>query len=563
MTDAPASQRIRYRYLPWICLGALAVIALLRLEVWMLPPYWDAAMGLWAQANEIMETQFDVRRHLTEEPLFLEGGYVCYRASVVPWIIACLMSMMDHPWTFLVYHFIVFAAGAVSFGLLYSLLRTELTGGVALLVSLAAFSVPVFNTQIDQLGLEVLLALVALCIAHEIYREHYVLASTIAGCSYFIKHTGFALTLAVTCHLLIALALLSIRPADVRSRRIGIALLVAIGALAMQLTIFSLEATTVGSVVQVSPLMLVPMLLWFPGLAFAMFIAIVSAWQWITEMDSSEIETHWGHTFGTVGHAMDRCRYIVIRFPVILYGWILVLGVCAGMFLLAAVIPRYVALVVPILYLLIGIQAFHTRYRNRWTLAIVGLLIFDLLNWSGRFLPPVSLVQTVALECDGASAAREGSILERSHEYLADLRATMQAAEMIDRAERGVPVIACAPFSVYLTMPRLGYVSRPIEGYLAGWNKEREKTFKPHVDLLLDKPIHSIFVRQPTSLYLDWTKMVIPPPSQGDEVLFDDGGSSPLQVYCKRLDRHGRLPGEDEIALWYGNLFLNDAELSK
>jgi hypothetical protein len=229
----------------------------------------------------------------------------------------------------------------------------------------------------------------------------------------------------------------------------------------------------------------------------------------------------------------------------VLFSIVLCTGVFVSNMFVAVALGRYLVMVIPLLYLLFGLLVLRPGFLQKaGTLLLAVLVIFNLANWKGDFLPSAEATRAIDLVHE-----REGSFLERSREYLADHNSNVEAMEVIDREGSGLPVFAGSPFNHFLAMPELGYVSKPIAGYTTSGITPYVGSMLPIDQVLENPPAEAIFVYSENPFYQYVSRWELPPPGEDDEILYDDGALSPLIVYRKRFIGPAAEP--EQLREWY------------
>lgn len=118
-------------------------------------------------------------------------------------------------------------------------------------------------------------------------------------------------------------------------------------------------------------------------------------------------------------------------------------------------LPRYTAFIVFPMYMFIALNTFSAKQQLSGILALI-LITAGILNMNGRFYPQMP-----------SRFRRSGEYLERSREYLNDLRENQAASKLLETKYFNRPVVVKWPFLQMLTIPEMGYVSRPLPNVYA------------------------------------------------------------------------------------------------
>ena len=510
-------------------LVAFAAIAIWRWEIVSEPPYWDAAMGLFVEADFLVRTGFDYRRLLFEEPRFLEGGTAVYVVSLSPTVLALLMWIVETPATvFFIGHLFTFAWAAALVLLVYELLwrRTGKLG--AGLIAVATITAPLVAVQVDMIGMDLPLAVLGLVAARLLAGRRYIASALCAAMAFAIKITGAVLIATLAGYFVLLLMAHARVSFSLRGRR---TMWISAG-VAMMLVAVQIESAQwrVGAEVsqherwEIDPALgwesLQQTLRWAPDFVGLFLFALVGSAVAVGVSSARAIRG------GTASRTAVQ-RFIVDNAAAAYCGLIALLVLCA--LVLAYTIPRYLLLPLTMTYVVAGLLLFATFPRARLLAAalVAGLIVTNVVNANGRLLPPI------AVEGTGSTFdSRTGAALERSREYLTDHRQNQQVAELLAGLETDEPVLCGNPFVHFLALPRLGYVSEPQDGYAA--NTFAPAPFQPAEAILHDCP-RSVIVVRSVNRFLPIGHPHLPEPEEGvDEVLASYGDDATLVVYRRR-----------------------------
>jgi hypothetical protein len=163
---------------------------------------------------------------------------------------------------------------------------------------------------------------------------------------------------------------------------------------------------------------------------------------------------------------------------------------------------------------------------------MLALTVFHLANWNGRFYPSEDFIARIVHGRPTDACRTEGSLLERTHAYLADHRANQRMVAEFEAEWDGAPVLANLPFADFLSRPSLGYVRQPMSGYLTGAFHLERGTFRDVAKILIDRPreIWCLYSRNMFSQHL--SRFYIPPPPGQKEGPID----VPAQFYKLGFD---------------------------
>jgi tetratricopeptide (TPR) repeat protein len=203
-------------------------------------------------------------------------------------------------------------------------------------------------------------------------------------------------------------------------------------------------------------------------------------------------------------------------------------------------IPRYLILAVPCLYLTLGVGLLTwQRARALAMLAGIAGIAFHVANTNGAFFPSLSAPGASFVRNVPDADSRSNAFLERSCEYRPELASALRACAVLEAEARDRPIFAGNPYTRYLTLPRLGYVTKPLQVYNANYFDD---AIRQYVCLAQQGGEAPVFV---------WAGMAranLPPPADTDHVLYRDAFDDPLIVYAKPFPPTSR---REDIETWY------------
>ncbi len=121
-------------------------------------PVWDAAFGLFPAAAELADNGFNLPS-LLQQPTFWEGGPNCHAESIVTWITAVVLWLVEKgPRAFVVLHVLHFGAAAWTLAVLHRLTAKTLGHAMAWLLCGTLLLCPMFRVQVGAMYFEIPLA---------------------------------------------------------------------------------------------------------------------------------------------------------------------------------------------------------------------------------------------------------------------------------------------------------------------------------------------------------------------------------------------------------------------
>jgi hypothetical protein len=260
---------------------------------------------------------------------------------------------------------------------------------------------------------------------------------------------------------------------------------------------------------------------WFPDLLALAFVALVG---WLLFLLRPSVHAP--------ASLLARSADILVRERV--------LTVSAMMIVLTAAaitgvrfVPRYAAFAALFVYAILPVVLLSAMGRQR-TVAVVFAVVtaVNLGNWNGALLPD----QTWALEhwasFPGSILRREGSLLERSHEYLPHHRENLMATRAAVAAAGDQPVVTSLPYSFYLALPEVGVVERGLTVYSTyPVGPESISRIKSIADFERDRPASFVVLRDRNALSFAFNRWEIPLPRASNPVVFRERDGIDLVVY--------------------------------
>jgi tetratricopeptide (TPR) repeat protein len=502
-------------------------IALNRSAIIDSPPYYDFATGLFLEANFLAETNFDYSKLVHEQHRWMEGGAAVYITSVMPTFVAALMRWLPSARAVLVaYHLFTFAAAATLALLVFAAIRSRTGVWGAAVTALCLLTVPLLSTQIDMCGMDLPMAVLAVAAVLLIAKGHYEW-SAVAGAGAFLIKTPGRAVIAATIIYLVGLLVLGRGLAPSAERRrlwrgLGWHLLVFAAEIAAIDWTNSLPHSEIETWTQSRRYFRgenywdwLPY--WFPDqlAVFAVcLISLLCAAGWVLRLQFRENAGSW---FNRLRRSVYQ---LLVAEPLIVVGWTIIFGMLTALWFVYC-LPRYFILILPFLYLTLGLLLFsRPRLRGFGLVVVSALVVFNLANMNGAFFPAIDRAPHDAL--------RTGAMLERSREYLRDHQSNIAGMSKLASSHPDASIIAPSPYVHFLSLPRLGYVDRPLQGF--SLSRYHAGTFKSGLELPKQAPRNVVFVRVRNS----FATGEVPAPEPSDEMIWNDRNvnpRSPLEIF--------------------------------
>ncbi|MBX9655855.1 tetratricopeptide repeat protein [bacterium] len=505
----------------WGMAAVFVILLIVRWEVLFSPAYFDYALGLWREAEYLARSNFDYYslRYKCEPGISEIGGPRCYVVSIVPGTLALLFRLFPQSQApVVIYH--VAVLGAASFAIVgIARLLWPRVGPLTATLGAAAFATtPVLATQFDMLGFETFLVAVAVAWLLALDREHFVTACLLSFLGFGIKASGSLLTVALIAFFVLRFV------ADALEHRfsvrwIGLALFAGLLLAAEQGLLWWSGAFEQQ---QGGRLPLAMALAWFPDVVLLSVVALIG-WliaPWTSDPPSSP--SLWIRRMGQIitNDTVGICSVMAIL--------LLAVAIAGVRF-----VPRYAALAVPFLFAILP-TVLHQMTR-RPILIQSGLLLLiaiNLINWNGILYPNIETSLERIAHLPGRVLRREGSLLERSHEYLANHRTNLEAIRIAAAEANGRPVITGLPHALYLAMPELGVVRQPLTVYsIYPVGPESISRIKSVADFEQDRPAQFLALRDTNTMCFAFTPWEVPRADESSKLLFTEPSFGDLQLY--------------------------------
>ena len=516
-------------------LVAFAAILVARFEVIDSPPYWDSILAVWNEADFLAKSDFDYHGLLYEQRYCLhpDGGRRAYGTTIIPGVIALLMRNTPSPHAAIVgYRLLIFLSSACSAVLFFGLVRPLTTRTGALMATFATWTTPVFAVQIDMLGMEPPLIALALLNVFLIAKGRAGWAAAAALGAFAVKQSGFIVVAANIVYFLGIVVGNLLQGRRVRSHSRYLLLHVAVAALEF-LVISSGDTHTQNMRGGAN---------WFAALTWCPDVVLLILACLVLGVVRA---VAWRRRQRPTGPLLLNPAFLGSAW--VLAGWTAVLAILATGFV--PFLPRYVALAVPFVYLVLAALLFASpRSTTSGVLTFAFLTLFNVTNWNGRFFPDVNSLSPWAASVPLSGIDRESGHLERSHEYLHDHLCTQRVVQILKGLEPGQPVLCGFPFTYILSMPSLGYVNQPIPTYALQGFYDYTTTSRDVGQLCDDHPSHPVFILSENSFYRNYSRFEVPALDSGT-ILFEDNDPGQLVVF--RSAEPDPAWDSARIAAWY------------
>ena len=400
------------------------------------PPYWDDIMGLHNQAVWLAKHNFDFSALWTSGQGFWDGGSNVYRFGIIPLFYGVLYSFFSPVVVHIIGHLFNMGCIALAFGGGYALLRKlDVDKVPALLWSLAALSEPVMSGRVVALGQECPLIAATVCSIYFIADNKYWKGILFLFIAMLCKMTAGVLAAAFMLWLVLQIFLGKGKRKELFKQNIifivGTLLLIAF----FLYDNFSDDVMNFGG----NTLTLNGVF----GRMFSSFIVMVPVQAVILMIVLCC--TLWGGF-----KIIENKSYFRLskQDNILLLLLIMIAGYWTSFALYFCSLPRYTGFIV---FPMFWFTALCFRKKRLSMIAALFMLTIGMLNLNGRLYSPLR-----------SYFSRSGDRLERSREYLQDLWANQAACKLLETKYFDRPIVAKWPFVQMLTMPEMGYVSKPL-----------------------------------------------------------------------------------------------------
>ncbi len=521
----------------------LGLLILLRSEILLLPPYEDQAVGLWAEADFLVENHFNYWKLRYDEPHFIDSanGARSYMISILPTLVALLMvAMPSIPLAILAGHLATLALTASAIISFYDLARPMVGTLSASLAAAAVLTTCLFSAQIDQIGMDIPLTTCALWSLQMVARQAWGQAIACSLLAFFVKSTGLLLTCSITGYLLLlaSVIIFSGRTRDAvdlfRYAAIGLILI------AFEAALIAWGDTTIDQRLSIpwpKAFSLNHGLYWMPDFGVLLLATSVA------------MLVHLKFFVAALRQDLATTARWIIHHAVAIIALLVIAGIVLAM-RRYIFIPRYATLAIPLCYLVV-VSALHLAPREgRIGLAVdrlvptvlTAIVLFQVWNQNARCFP--SIASVIEKESPSLSFwhARMCAFTERSREYLLDHRSALQAIRLLESKHSEAVIFADMPYYWYLTKPRLGYVAHAFAQVVKP--SSLAQTMDAFRKALPQNP-----EQPPIFIYAPRSRVYFPAPGPFTRTLYRDDLSPPLIVYQVRPNL---IPKTDRrIEDWY------------
>jgi hypothetical protein len=418
---------------------ALSVFVFLVISKWNVlfyPFYGDAIGGPFAEAWWLAQNNFDYAG-LLQQPGYELGGPRVYFFSIFPTFLAILMKFAPTPQAFLIInHLIVFIEAALVVACVRQIAAKVLAEPIALMTSLLVLALPLFQSQTEAINMEMPCLLFSVWAVCFLIEKKWWPASICTIVAMLVKGHGM---IAAGCVLVTMLGWLILDPRNLNKRFMSAALLPMGCSLLVVLSKFLLkDQHAAAGMIKLGAGLPSLKIMIIPHLYFVSLALLIGYVAWKKEKGESLLKAFW-------------MRY----YPQI------VVFIMAGMWYLLfvnfyAVSPRYKLELAPFLVLCLVFVASLWLPKKDKLIPFLLAGAITISSWAsfGLFESPLGASYHV--------------LQERSLEYRNDLKLGIKTAKKMEERFPGFTI--GAPFLVAqtLTIPHLGYVSKPLDVFVYG-----------------------------------------------------------------------------------------------
>lgn len=423
------------------CLSFL-IMAVLNLSSLNNPPYWDDILGLHNQAIWLAKHNFNLSELWQPGQGFWEGGSNIYLFGIMPYFYGILYNLFPASVVHVMGHLFNIGCLALAFGVSYSiLLKFKIAPYYALLWCVAAMCEPVMAGRAAALGQESPLLCAAVLSIYFLVDKKYWLGLLFVFAAMLVKVTGGILATAFVVWLVMDICFTAGSRKENLKKYCPYLLVGIILIACFLLSSFGETRDVEGERIILSR--------WFSRLTYQFstllpiqFLALcmvvaAAVWRLIVVIKNKSL-------FDL--SSKDKVSLLLLIF---------IGGFWAAYALYNCPLPRYSSFIVLPMYIFI---ALNTGTKNKWlTIALAVILLgAGIVNINGRYYLRLQ-----------SNRLRSGEYLERSREYLNDLRKNQTACKLLETKCFNRPVVAKWPFVQMLTIPEMGYVTKAMPNIYA------------------------------------------------------------------------------------------------
>lgn len=481
-----------------IGLLCFVIVSLLNFSCLFNQPYWDDILGLHNQAIFLANNHFDITKLWAPGQKYLDGGSNIYRFGMMPFFYGILYSIFTPEYVHLTGHLFNIACLSVAFTLFFLILRKYISQWIALLWCIAALCEPVMAGRTAELGQESpLIALAATAIYCIAFRRIWSGLIFILLAS-LVKPTAGLLAFAAVAWLFSG----GLAPRRFFRERFfkGKWKQYFIGSIAVSLIIIGMsayievyESSISFSFLFNRTLFIFSKLLPCQAILLAGVIMIAGALIWRL-----------------------KARRILWENWFSFYLLILIVGFWIVFILFSVPLPRYAGFVV---FPTCGFIALNIRTRYCNMLAAGTIILLGIAAMDGKLYPKIVY-------------GRSGEYLERSREYIIDLKSNVDICQTLERDASSNPIAAKWPFVQMLTMPELDYVNKPMPNVYAVGILPKYTSAKPFT-AFQNMPDNTLYIYV-TNTFEPWFSPSLQPLPKDQIVWSDSTLGGLLLIYRKK-----------------------------
>lgn len=425
-----------------VAVFSFIILVILNLDCLTNPPYWDDIFALHNQAIWLSRHKFDLIQLFSPTEKFIQGGSNVY-LGFMPYLYGILYNILAPKMVHILGHLFNIGCIALAFTLFYLIIKKFTSNGISLLWSLVAITQPVMAGITASLGQECPLVAAGALAIYCLVEERLWQALIWLIVAYFVKMTGLILALAFFVWLIFDWLLFRNNSKTVRYKKWVITLACTLCVMAGLYSIwygkngwgsyceqnFNLK-TAVGTMLFQSYALL-PLFVLMLLLVLTIGLPVVAMYLKTMLLHSGQRELK------------QDFRLLLLIFTA---------GFAVAYFMHPVPLPRYTS------FAIFPMCAFMAVSLSR-RISIFAALIFivlGLVNLNGAFFPKLPPM-----------VCRSGEFLERSREYLDDIQEQQLFCAGLEKELQHTAIVAYWPMVQILTIPEMGYVSKPFSNIYA------------------------------------------------------------------------------------------------
>lgn len=486
------------------------------------PPYWDDIVGLHNQAIWLAHNDFNYIKLNDPGQQYYYGGSNVYPYGIIPVIYGILYKLFAPATVHFIGHVFNIACLSAACAMAYNIMRHYTRDNLsATLWAFACLAEPVMAGRSAALGQECPLIAFMMLIVYMMSRHRILSAAILCFFVILFKLTGIILGLAlVVWVILYCLITISFKSNFHIKNSLAVSTLLAVISSILGLILLACsnqvsdDTFVLANITGFLHKVYDQFTIYLPIQALYLFCAIILI----------GINIY-------IFVCVRRKKLLLRRYSFCIYLLIFICGFYMAFFVVSQ-LPRYTGCVVFPLVIFICLLSYKIKISRALALFF---LVIGLVSMHGKFysaIPP--------------HLARSGECLERSREYLIDLRLNQELCLLLEKNSQTNPVVAKWPYVQMFTVPEFGYVDKSLQQvysacivpkYTSARGIPKSGTFPPQT-LFLYSPV----------IYEYWINFGVPMfPEKNDKIIYLQHKLGGDLILYKRSDYKSSIYGKNIV----------------